>query len=76
MQEVGEELMVYDPSTGDVHTLNKTAKTVWRMAEKGESEEAICDYFRKNYTDAPEDMEQYVRPVLDIYSRVNQGFGR
>ncbi len=76
VQEVGEELMVYDPSTGDVHTLNRTARIVWRMAEKGESEGAICDHFRKSYPDAPEDMEQYVRPVLDIYRRVNQGSGR
>ena len=49
VQELGTELVIHNPETGDVHVLNQTAGFIWKAASRGEDNEAILDGLEKEY---------------------------
>ena len=71
IQEVGDELMIHDPQTGDVHMLNHTAKLVWKLTDQGLNEEDIMHQLKTRFPNSPDNLTEYVRPVMKLYRELD-----
>ena len=51
---LGEEWVLYDPSTRQLHVLNVTAALVWALCDGDHGLEGMADSVAETLTDAPE----------------------
>lgn len=64
-QRVGEEVMVFDESTDQVHVLNVTSAFVWDCLKDTASSEEIVTRIRREFsTDEDEDVDSLVARAL------------
>jgi len=48
---MGEEMVLYDPETESIHTLNPTAHFIWNLCDGNHAMEDIGEAVSHNYTD-------------------------
>lgn len=62
---LGDELLIYNPLSGDVHVLNKTAHQVWKWLGDGMTCEEIANRLCASYAGlTKETADQDVRKIL------------
>ena len=61
-QELGTELVLYDPERGDVHVLNQTAGKIWKALSAGDEPAKILKELQAEY---PEVGEEQLAADLD-----------
>ena len=65
-QELGNELLIHDKRSGDVHVLNSMAYTIFDWVKEGLGQEAIVDKIASAYPDEDRaDIQKSVEEVLE-----------
>lgn len=66
-QEVGEELIIQNVKSGEIHMLNGTAAYVWGVLD-GKNENEICDLVAKKFIGANEEtIQNDVKEILKLF---------
>lgn len=71
VREAGQEIAVYDPSTGKLLQLNATAFAIWQACDGGTSIEEITDALILLTGRAPSDLMQEV--ITTVEALITQG---
>ncbi|CAK0756333.1 hypothetical protein CCP3SC1_260012 [Gammaproteobacteria bacterium] len=70
LQQIDDELMVYDPTQGQVHLFNSTARQVWEALEADRTPTALANDWVQEYGLAPEqalaDVQEVVRQFIEV----------
>ena len=62
---VGNELLIYDASTGDVHVLNSTARAIWEACAEPQTQEQLAARLHAQFAGAdPAQVRRDVETVL------------
>lgn len=48
-QELGDEFIIHDRQSGDVHVLNEVAAQIWKRAQLGDKESDILEVLKREY---------------------------
>lgn len=54
VQELGTELVLYDPEQGDVHVLNQTAGMIWKALQAGRDPAQVLKDLKAEYPEVAE----------------------
>lgn len=49
LQQIGSDTLLYNPNKGNVHVLNITAVSVWKLCDGSHAIEDIVDSLKKDY---------------------------
>ena len=67
IQEVGEELVVFNPLTGQASTLNREASWLWSQLEEERSLEELQQSFAKRFPEDREHSQDLVQHALRVF---------
>ena len=70
VQEIGEEVFLYNPDDDALHVLNATALSVWHQCDGSHTLEAIAAHLRATYQ-VPEETNTY-KDVLAIVQKFSE----
>ncbi len=67
-QDLGEELMLYDPCKDKLHILNGTSRVVWKMSDGSHTLSEIEEEIRKRFSfsgnsDVTEDIKKVIKDM-------------
>jgi len=65
--KLGGETMLFDPKTGKVHILNKTASLIWKMADGRHQLKDMAKNIRRNFS---------IPQTTSVKSDISNIFGR
>lgn len=65
-RRLGDGLMLYDPHTDRIHTLNETGACVWELLDGANTIEGIEGILKRRFEDAsPQKVSQDVAEILE-----------
>ena len=65
VKQVGEEMLVLDEDTGQIHQLNRTASFIWKQCDGNTSREMIAKRMIQAFDVEPADAVQDVQMAID-----------
>jgi len=70
IQNLGDEVILYDPDMENVHILNQTAQTIWALCNGENTIDDIQKKLIENYPDASQD--DLYNDVIDTIDDFNE----
>ena len=64
VQEIGDEVMLYDSAAEKIHVLNHSAFEIWKLCDGSNTEEDIFGLFSGLYPDAGDDVFNDIKLVI------------
>ena len=67
-KKLGDEAMLYDPATENVHVLNITSLFIWNLLDGKHSSQEIESKMRENFTISPEtNVQDDIAKILEEF---------